>query len=110
VSAQVPRLIGAGLVQLPAALAVAAVAMAAIGVLPKWSGPIGWTVLAFCGFIGIFGPAINLPQAVLDISPFTHVPKVPGGVFSSMPLIWLSAIAVALACVGLTALRRRDVG
>jgi ABC-2 type transport system permease protein len=110
VSGQVPRLIGAGLAQLPAALAVAAVAVAAIGLLPKWSGPIGWTVVALCGFIGLFGPALNLSQAVLDLSPFTHVPKVPGGVFSIVPLVWLSAIAVGLACAGLAGLRRRDVG
>jgi ABC-2 type transport system permease protein len=91
-------------------LLVAAVAAAAVGVLPRWSGPIGWTALAFCGFIGVFGPALNLSQAVLDIAPFTHVPKVPGGAFSGSPLVWLSVIAVVLAGVGLAALRRRDVG
>ena len=110
VSTQVPRLIGAGLAQLPAALAVAAVAAAATGLLARWSAPIGWTVLAFCGFIGVFGPALNLSQAVLDISPFTHVPKVPGGAFSVVPLVWLSLIAVVLAGAGLVGLRRRDVG
>jgi ABC-2 type transport system permease protein len=110
VSMQVPRLIGAGLAQLPAALAVAAVAAAAVGLLPRWSGPIAWTVLAFCGFVGIFGPALNLSQAVLDISPFIHVPRVPGGVFSFVPLVWLSLVAVVLACAGLAGLRRRDVG
>ena len=57
VSTQVPRLIGAGLAQLPAALAVAAVGAAFAGLLPKWSGPAGWAALAACGFIGLFGPA-----------------------------------------------------
>jgi ABC-2 type transport system permease protein len=110
VSTQVPRLIAASLAQLPAALAVAAVAAAAVGLLPKWSGPIGWAVVALCGFIGLFGPALNLSQAVLDLSPFTHVPKVPGGSFSFAPLIWLSVIAIVLTCAGLGGLRRRDVG
>jgi polyether ionophore transport system permease protein len=110
VSTQVPRLIGAGLAQLPAALAVAAVAAAFVGLVPKWSGPIGWTALAFCGFIGVFGPALNLPQAVLDVSPFTHVSKLPGGVLSVMPLVWLSLITVGLAGAGIAGLRRRDIG
>jgi ABC-2 type transport system permease protein len=110
VSAQVPRLIGAALVQLPAALAVAAVAAAFVGVLPNWSGPAGWLALAFCGFIGLFGPALNLSQAVLDISPFTHVPRLPGGAFTIAPLVWLSVAAVVLACVGLVGLRGRDIG
>jgi ABC-2 type transport system permease protein len=110
VSGQVPRLIESGLAQLPAALAVGAVAAAFVGLLPTWSGPAGWIVLAFCGFIGVFGPALNLSQAVLDISPFTHVPKLPGGAFSSVPLVWLSVIAIVLASAGLAGLRRRDVG
>jgi ABC-2 type transport system permease protein len=109
-STQLPRLIGAGLVQLPAAAAVAGVGAVAVGLLPRWSGPIGWTVLAVCGFIGLFGPALNLSRSVLDISPFTHVPKLPGGVFSATPVIWLSAAALALAAVGLAGLRRRDIG
>jgi ABC-2 type transport system permease protein len=110
VSTQVPRLIGAALAQLPAALAVAAVGAAFAGLLPKWSASAGWTALAVCGFIGVFGPALNLSQAVLDVSPFTHVPKLPGGTVSIVPLAWLSAVAIVLAAVGLVGLRRRDIG
>ncbi|HTA11017.1 MAG TPA: ABC transporter permease [Streptosporangiaceae bacterium] len=110
VSTQVPRLLGASLAQLPAALAVAAVGAAFVGLLPKWSGPAGWAALAVCGFIGVFGPALSLSQAVLDVSPFTHVPKLPGGAFSIVPLAWLSGVAVVLAAAGLLGLRRRDIG
>jgi ABC-2 type transport system permease protein len=110
VSTQVPRLVGAGLAQLPAALAVAAVGAAFVGLLPRWSAPAGWIALAVCGFIGVFGPALNLSQAVLDISPFTHVPKLPGGAFSIVPLAWLSAVTVVLAALCVAGLRRRDIG
>lgn len=107
---QLPRLIGAGLGQLPAAAAVAGVAAAAVGLLPHLSAPVGWTVLGVCGFVGLFGPALNLSQWVLDISPFTHAPKLPGGVFSATPVLWLSVAALALAAAGLAGLRRRDIG
>ena len=110
VSTQVPRLVGAALAQLPAALAVAAVGAAFVGLVPKWSAAAGWAALAVCGFIGVFGPALSLPQAVLDVSPFTHVPKLPGGAFSIVPLAWLSGVALVLAAAGLLGLRRRDIG
>jgi ABC-2 type transport system permease protein len=51
-----------------------------------------------------------LSQAVLDVSPFTHVPKLPGGAFSVVPLAWLSGVALVLAAAGLLGLCRRDVG
>jgi ABC-2 type transport system permease protein len=107
---QVPRLIEAALAQWPAALAVAAVAAVFVGLLPQWSTPVGWTAFAVCGLIGLFGPAFRLTQSVLDISPFTHVPKLPGGSFSAVPLLWLSAFVVVATAAGLTGLRHRDVG
>jgi ABC-2 type transport system permease protein len=46
----------------------------------------------------------------MDISPFTHVPKLPGGTVAAAPLFWLSVMALALGAAGLAALRRRDIG
>jgi ABC-2 type transport system permease protein len=109
-STQLPRLIEAGLVQVPAALAVAAVAAAAAGLVPRASVPIGWTAVAACVVIGVFGPVLNLPQTVLDISPFTHVPKMPGGTLTATPLVWLIVAVLGLAAAGLAGLRRRDIG
>jgi ABC-2 type transport system permease protein len=107
---QLPRLIGAALAQLPAALAVAGVGVLFLGLLPRWCVPAGWLALAVCGFVGVFGPAMKLSQGVLDVSPFTHVPKLPGGAFSATPIIWLTAAALLMAAVSLAGLRRRDIG
>jgi ABC-2 type transport system permease protein len=107
---QLPRLLEAGLVQIPAVLVVAAVAMLGVGLQPARSAAVGWTALGVCGFIGVIGPALSLSQPVLNISPFTHVPKLPGGALTATPLIWLSVIAVGLAAIGLIGLRRRDIG
>jgi len=46
---------------------------------------------------------------VLDLSPFAHVPKLPGADASAAPLLWLALVVVALAAVGLLGFRRRDV-
>ena len=60
--------------------------------------------------ITVLGPAFNLSQAVLDISPFTHTPKLPGGALTAAPLVWLTALLLALVAAGLAGLRRRDIG
>jgi ABC-2 type transport system permease protein len=110
VGAAVPRLLGAALAQLPAALVIAAVAVALFGLLPRSCVAAGWTVLALASLLTLFGPTLQLAQPIQDISPFTHSPKLPGGVVSAGPLVWLTLAAVALATAGMIGLRRRDVG
>jgi polyether ionophore transport system permease protein len=110
VSTQVPRLLGASLVQIPAALLIGAIAAAFVGLLPRWSVAGSWAAVGVAIAIAVFGPGFNLAQAVLDISPFPHVPALPGGVLTAAPLIWLSAGVVALTAAGLVGLRRRDLG
>jgi ABC-2 type transport system permease protein len=107
---QVPRLLGAAMVQLPAVLAIAGVAMLAYGLRPSWSVAVAWTALGLAVLITMFGPALRTSHWLLDISPFGHVPHLPGGVLTATPLIWLTGAAVALAAVGLAALRHRDLG
>jgi ABC-2 type transport system permease protein len=60
--------------------------------------------------IALFGQVLQLSQWVLDISPFTHVPKLPGAPVSAAPMLWLSLAALAFCAAGLAALRRRDIG
>jgi ABC-2 type transport system permease protein len=108
-SHQLPSLVGASLAQIPAALVIAAAAAAATGLLPRWSIGVGWGVVALAVVIAIFGPAFKMPQALLDISPFTHGPKLPGGPVTTAPLVWLGLLVLALTAAGLAGLRRRDI-
>jgi ABC-2 type transport system permease protein len=107
---EVARLVGAGLAQIPAALVVAGVAAALFGLAPRASVAGGWAALGIAVMMLLLGATLQLPHWVLDISPFTHLPKLPGGTVSAAPLAWLSAIALALAAAGLAGLRRRDIG
>jgi ABC-2 type transport system permease protein len=86
------------------------VAFVLFGLLPRSSVAGGWTALALAAILVLLGPTLRLPQPVQDISPFTHVPKLPGAPVTATPLIWLAAVAVVLAATGLAALRRRDIG
>jgi ABC-2 type transport system permease protein len=109
VGGEVPRIVGAALVQLPAAWVFAGLAMLLFGVLPRASTAV-WAALVGSLLIGQLGPVLELDQWVLDLSPFTHVPQLPGGELTWTPLVWLTAIAAGLLTVGMVGLRRRDVG
>jgi ABC-2 type transport system permease protein len=107
---QVPRLLGAALAQLPAALVMAGVAMALFGLLPRSCVSGGWAALALAAVLVEVGPTFRLVQWAQDVSPFAHVPKLPGGAVTAGPLVWLTLAAVVLAVAGMAGLRRRDIG
>ena len=107
---EVARMLGAGLAELPAALVIAGVAVAMFGLLPEASAAVSWTIVGLAVALNIFGEVLQLSHWVLDVSPFTHIPRLPGGTVSAAPLLWLSVLALALTVTGLAALRRRDIG
>jgi ABC-2 type transport system permease protein len=59
--------------------------------------------------IGWVGPALDVPRAVLDLSPFGHLPKLPGGEMAWAPVLVLTVLAAGLVAAGLAGLRRRDM-
>jgi ABC-2 type transport system permease protein len=107
---EVARMTGAAMAQLPAVLAVAAVAVALFGLAPRASAAGSWTVLGLVVLVNLFGQTLQVSHWVLDISPFTHAPKLPGGTVSAAPLLWLCLGALALTAAGLAGLHRRDIG
>jgi ABC-2 type transport system permease protein len=97
------------LVQLPAAWVVVALAVTIFGLLPGFSAA-AWAAGSLALLLSLFGPILDLPQAVLDVSPFQHPPKLPGQEFTATPIVWLLAVAVVALVTGLAGWRRRDVG
>ena len=108
VGGELMRLGGAALVQLPAVWVMAAVTIALVGVLPRLASG-AWGVLAAFFLLALVGAALQWNERVLELSPFVHIPKVPGGQFSAAPLLLLTLVAVAVTAAGLVALRRRDI-
>ena len=53
---------------------------------------------------------LQLSPWVMDLSPFTHVPRIPGSPLTPAPLLGLAATAAVLTGAGLAGLRRRDIG
>lgn len=109
VGTQLPRLLGAAMVQAPAVWVLAGIAAALFGLLPRLTS-LAWAALVVFLLLGQLGSLFQLSQWALDISPFTHLPKLPGGEFTVLPLIWLLVVTAALTVAGLAGFRRRDVG
>lgn len=105
---QMARMLGGALVQLPAVWLLAGIAVALFGLVPR-AAALAWGALALFFVLGQFGAALNLSQPVIDLSPFTHIPKLPGAEVALTPLAWLLAIAAILAVAGLVGVRRRDL-
>lgn len=109
VGREIPRVLAGAMVQLPAIWILSALTVAAFGLLPRLSTAIGWIALSVCLLLGQVGALLQLSQSILDISPFTHIPRVPGSNPQWTPLFVLIAIAAALIAAGLSGFRRRDI-
>ncbi|MFB6783730.1 ABC transporter permease [Streptomyces sp. NPDC056352] len=105
---ELPAVLGASLAQLPAVWLLGGLTVLLYGALPK-AAVASWGVVGICLALGWIGPAVNMPQPVMNLSPFSHLPKLPGTEMQWPPALWLTAGAVVLVAAGLGALRRRDV-
>jgi ABC-2 type transport system permease protein len=108
-TSQFGSIFAGALVQIPAAWVMVGIVVAAFGLVPKMTKAT-WVLLVAFLLLGEFGPLINLPAWVMNISPFAHTPRMPGGVVGAGPLLELTAIAIALIAAGTMGFSRRDVG
>jgi polyether ionophore transport system permease protein len=106
---ELPRVLGGALVQLPAVWVVAGIGAALFGLLPRLVVGATWAILGVVLSITTFGELLRLDQWALDLSPFTHLPRLPAAEFTAIPLAWLLATAALLAAAGLAGFRRRDL-
>jgi ABC-2 type transport system permease protein len=59
--------------------------------------------------VGEFGQLWGVPQWVMDLSPFTHSPMLPGPDPQLWGMAWLTVAAAVLLAGGSVAFRRRDL-
>lgn len=105
----------AALVQVPAAVALAGFVIAAFGLLPRWSVAISWggfavsVVLVGLAIVVRLGVGLDVPQAILNLSPFTHTTAALAGDATAAPLAVLLGMGLVLSTAGLAAFRHRDL-
>lgn len=95
-------------VQAPAVLVVLGVAGLLFGLHFRLV-PLAWVLLVYALFAGVFGQLMDLPDWFYGISPFEHPARMPLEEFSLLPVLGLTAVALAAAALGLLAFRRRGV-
>ena len=105
----VPRLFVAALVYAPAMWIMIGLVVALDGLVPRLVG-VAWAILVACVLEGFLGAVLGLPRWLSDLSPFEHVPQLPAASLTLLPLVVMSAVAAGLTLIGLTGLRRRDIG
>jgi ABC-2 type transport system permease protein len=105
---RLPLLVGSSVALAPAVWVLIGVAVALFGLAPRLAAA-AWGALAACYLAAFLGPLLGLPEWVMDISPYTHVPLLPAASFDVVPLLGLTAVAGALVAAGLVGFRRRNV-
>ncbi|MFB9687606.1 ABC transporter permease [Amycolatopsis plumensis] len=101
-------LVPAALAQLPAVWVLTGLAALLTGFLPRFAAA-AWGLLAGFLLLSLVGTALRWNDVVLGISPFQHLPRLPGGTFSPVSALWLVLIALVAGASGVFALRRRDM-
>jgi ABC-2 type transport system permease protein len=96
------------MLQLPAMWVLAGLTVLVFGLLPRWS-LMAWAAPAACLLILLVGETLQLNHWLLDISPFTHTPRLPGGAIQATPLVTLIVVALACGILGVAGLRRRNI-
>lgn len=105
---KVPQTLGAALIQVPAVWVFTAATVLLFGLLPRWT-PVAWGVFTAGVAVYLLGSISGVPQWVLDVNPYAHLPKLPAEEFRATPVLALVALAAALTAVGLAGWRRRDL-
>ncbi|MGB2722596.1 MAG: ABC transporter permease, partial [Rhodococcus sp. (in: high G+C Gram-positive bacteria)] len=108
IAGELPSVLLGALGQLPAVWVVTAIGVALFGAVPRFATVL-WAVLGGFVALGQVGSVVGLPQPWLDLSPFTHVPRLPGAELALAPIGWLVVVAVVVGIGGFTAFRRRGI-
>jgi ABC-2 type transport system permease protein len=106
---QLPRIVVATMVYLPAVWVMTGIAMALYGLVPRLSA-LSWGALGAVVGVEIIGGTLQVSQSILNVSPFNHVPKVLAEGLSLPPLASLTVVGFALVGFGLAGFRRRSIG
>ena len=108
ISGEARKVIGAALIQVPAVWVVVGVAVILFGLFPRLTS-LSWGVLVMSLLLGQLGQILQFPQWSLDVSPFSHIPRLPSADVEVVPLLVLTALAVAMTAIGLRGFQRRDI-
>jgi putative exporter of polyketide antibiotics len=78
-------------------------------IAPRWTIPLGWTLVTVGILFGLFGPLFGFPEWMVDLSPFTAAPAPDGDSVDLRGLWWLLLVVGGGAAASLTLMQRREL-
>ena len=94
---------------LPLGLLVLGIGVGLIGLAPRLTAPATFGVVVAAFLLDFIGPLLQLPEALLDLSPFRHLAAVPAEPIALGPALVMLGIGVGAAALGILAFRHRDL-
>ncbi|WP_096186668.1 ABC transporter permease [Evansella halocellulosilytica] len=98
----------AGLSYAPAIWIAIGLGVALFGLLPKATA-LSWIVVIYAFFVVYLGGPLQLPEWMMSMSAYDHIPRIPAESFEWVPLLWLTGIALVLIVVGIIGFAKRDI-
>lgn len=99
---------GGALALTPGIWVVVGIGTCIIGWLPRW-GWLTWAVVGWSTFVVWLGALLELPSALVRLTPWHALPVIPGHPMEWAPVLATTVVAVLLLVVGLVGYRRRDL-
>jgi ABC-2 type transport system permease protein len=100
---------GAALNLVPVAWLALGLGIAILGLRPRWTGPVVYAAVLAAYLLDFVGGMLELPEQVLDLSPFRQLAAAPAEAISVAPLVVMVAAGLVLATLGVASFRRRDL-
>jgi ABC-2 type transport system permease protein len=82
---------------------------AVLGLRPRWTAPVVYASVLAAYLLDFVGGMLELPEQLLDLSPFRQLAAAPAEAISVAPLVVMCAVALSLAALGVATFRRRDL-
>ncbi len=100
--------LGASLAYVPTVWVTVGVTLALFGLVPR-AALAAWAVVVYSFVVVYLGGILQFPDWMTNLSPFGHVPQLPGAELEVPPLVAPTGVAALLIAIGLAGLRRRDL-
>jgi ABC-2 type transport system permease protein len=99
----------AGVNAVPIAWLALGLGIGVFGLLPRATAALTYGLVVAAFVLDFVGPFLDLPEGVLDLSPFRHLAPVPAADGNVGAALVMVTVAVVAGGVGMVAFRRRDL-
>ncbi|TVR27191.1 MAG: hypothetical protein EA387_01490 [Nitriliruptor sp.] len=99
----------AGVNLMPAALLFLGLGILVFGLIPRLTAPLAFGLVIAAYLLDFVGPLLELPDALLDVSPFRHLAAVPASDLDVIAALTMLGIGALAALIGIAAFRNRDL-